>query len=198
MTYQTGAPLEHVTLSPTFRNAREVARLVDSGDLLLDPPYQRGRVWALDQKVALVRSWLLGVPTGVIILSDRGGKAWREANGDVYSTGEPVWACVDGQQRITAAREWFDDGFAAPASWFGAEYVESAEETSDGLYVRHGGLTVTGQRKVANSRALFQVAEFRTAATVADEAAIYLLVNGGGTPQTDADMANAERVAKGG
>jgi hypothetical protein len=32
--------------------------------------------------------------------------------------------------------------------------------------------------------------------TVQEEAAIYLLVNGGGTPQTDADMNNAARVKK--
>jgi hypothetical protein len=31
--------------------------------------------------------------------------------------------------------------------------------------------------------------------TVAEEAEIYLLVNGAGTPQTDADMANAARIA---
>jgi hypothetical protein len=193
---QTPVPLDHVTLSPSFRVARELVQLVDSGDLLLDPPYQRGRVWSLDQKIALIRSWLTGVPTGVIILSDRSGRKWAETNGDVYEKGGAVWACVDGQQRITAAREWFADGFAVPASWFDPERVETTEEGDDGPYVRYSGLSVTGQRMMSNSRALLSVAEFRTAATVADEAEIYLLVNGGGTPQTDADMANATRVAK--
>lgn len=30
-----------------------------------------------------------------------------------------------------------------------------------------------------------------------EEAAVYVLVNGQGTPQADADMANAQRVAEG-
>lgn len=197
MTRQTTTPLEHVNLSPTFRAAREMANLVKDGHLTLNPPYQRGQVWTPDQKLALVRSWLTGVPTGVVILSDRSGRAWRQTHGDVYEGNEAIWACVDGQQRITTAMEWFDDEFAVPVSWFGDEFVESAEETEDGPYVRYSGLTVPGQRRMGNSRALLQVAEFRTAATVEEEAEIYLLVNGGGTPQADADMANAARIAQG-
>lgn len=196
MTRQTTTPLEHIILNPSFRPAREISRLVESGDLLLSPPYQRGLVWEYSQKVDLVESWLRGIPTGNVILSDRATGAWAKNNGDVYKTGEAIWACVDGQQRITTARQWFADEFAAPASWFGDEYVETTEETDDGLYVRYGGLTLVGQRRMT-MRAQLQVAEFRTAATVEDEARVYLLVNGGGTPQTSEDMANAARIAKG-
>jgi hypothetical protein len=39
------------------------------------------------------------------------------------------------------------------------------------------------------------VAETKDCATDADEDAFYLLVNGGGTPQAEADMANAARIA---
>ena len=43
-------------------------------------------------------------------------------------------------------------------------------------------------------RATLQIAEAKSCTNVADEASIYLLVNGGGTPQTDADLLNAEQV----
>ena len=52
--------------SASYRGqASEIARTFrDSFGLDLNPPYQRGRVWTTDQKIALVRSWLIGVPTG--------------------------------------------------------------------------------------------------------------------------------------
>jgi hypothetical protein len=77
---------------------------------------------------------------------------------------------------------------------FPSEHVASTEDTDDGPYVRYTGLTVPGQRLFAN-RALLMIAETKDCATEADEARFYLLVNGGGTQQTDADMANAARVA---
>ncbi|MFF1733710.1 hypothetical protein [Streptomyces sp. NPDC058247] len=49
-----------------------------------------------------------------------------------------------------------------------------------------------------DSRAMVQVGEDRTCTGIADEARVYLLVNGGGTAQTPQDMANARRVAEGG
>ncbi|WP_424892338.1 hypothetical protein [Streptomyces sp. XH2] len=82
-----------------------------------------------------------------------------------------------------------------PASWVDPKYVRTVEPTDDGPYVRHSGLTPVGQNMIT-SRAVFQVAEFATADTVAAEAAMYLLVNGGGTPQTDQDMAAARQVAE--
>lgn len=196
MTRQTAAPLTHISLNPSARQAREVVRTVTDGHTLLDPPYQRGSVWTEDQRVALIESWLRGLPAGVLILSDRGTEEWRKANPgrDPYETGEAFWAVIDGKQRLTTALLWFNGELAVPMSWFPAEHVAETEETNDGTYVRYTGLTVPGQRIFAN-RALFMVAETKACATEADEARFYLLVNGGGTQQTDADMANAARVA---
>lgn len=196
MTRQTTKPLEHINLNPSARQAREVARTVTDGHTLLDPPYQRGNVWTGDQRVALIESWLRGLPAGVLILSDRGTEAWRLANPglDPYEIGGAFWAVIDGKQRLTTALMWFNGELAVPASWFPAAHVEATEATDDGPYVRYTGLTAPGQRIFAN-RALFMVAETKACATEADEARFYLLVNGGGTQQTDADMANAARVA---
>ncbi|MFD7705668.1 DUF262 domain-containing protein [Streptomyces sp. NPDC059786] len=196
MTRQTAAPLEHLSLNAADRQAREIVRsFTESFGLDLNPPYQRGRVWTVDQQIALVRSWLTGTPTGVVIFNDRSTAEWKAANGyDPYERDEPVYACIDGQQRISAAHAWFGDELPVPASWFEAEHILQTEDTDDGPYVRWSGLTLPRQRHFAN-RAHLTVATARVA-TVQEEAAIYLLVNGGGTPQTEADMDNARRVAE--
>lgn len=195
MTRQTAAPLEHLSLNAADRQAREIVRsFSESFGLDLNPPYQRGRVWTEDQKIALIRSWLTGTPTGVVIFNDRSTPEWKAANGyDPTERGEPVYACIDGQQRVSAAHAWFAGELAVPASWFEPEHVVQTEDTDDGPYVRWTGLTLPRQRHFAN-RAHLTVATARVA-TVQEEAAIYLLVNGGGTPQTQADMNNAARVA---
>jgi len=193
VTRQTPAPLEHTHLASTLRQARELARNIVRGDIDIDPPYQRGQVWTEDQRVALVRSWLLGLPTGVVILSDRAHSQWAGPDLDVDGF---VWAVVDGKQRLSAAVAWFDDGFGVPASWIAPELIDQIEDTDDGPYLRFSGLTAPGRRWFTN-RALFAVAEFRSATTTRDEAEIYLLVNGGGTMQTQADMQRAFDYATG-
>lgn len=195
MTRQTDTPFDHISLNPTYRAAKGLVDLIADGSMLLNPPYQRGSVWTEDQRIALVESWLRGLPPGVVILADRGTELWRKANGaDVYETGKGIWAVVDGKQRLTTAIEWFAGRFAIPASWLRPEFVGATEATDDGPYIRYTGLTDVGRRFMENYCSLL-VAETKDCATEADEAAFYLLVNGGGTPQTDADMANAARVA---
>lgn len=198
MTRQTSAPLVHANLGATYRRAQEIARTYaqDLG-LDLEPPYQRGDVWTLDQRIALVRSWLTGVPTGTVLLADRCTDAWRDAHDgkSPLDNGDPMYAVIDGKQRITTALMWFSSELLIPASWVDPSYIERAEDTADGPYVRHNGLTKVGRNMLVN-RALIQVAEAQPA-TIEEEAAIYLLVNGGGTPQSDADMANAQHVATG-
>lgn len=197
MTRQTAAPFDHISLNPTYQSARYLAQRIDDGQLTLDPPYQRGPVWTGDQRVALVQTWLRGLPPGVVILADRGNGAWIAANPgrDPYVTGEPLWACVDGKQRLTTAVMWFGSRFAVPASWLPADYVATTEDTDDGPYVRYNGLTPMGERFIDRYCSLL-VAETKECATEAEEAEFYLLVNGGGTPQSAADMANAARVAR--
>lgn len=147
-----------------------------------------------DQQIALIRSWLLGLHTGVVILSDRANPNWQAISGDVFKHDQALWAVVDGKQRLTTAAAWFSSALAVPASWFDAELVSETETTDDGEYVRFNGLTAAGQRKFGN-RALFSLAEFKTASSIHDEAEVYLLVNGGGTPQADTDMQRARDVA---
>lgn len=197
MTRQTAAPLDHTSLNPSYQSAAWLARRVTEGEIDANPPYQRGSVWTEDQRIALVQTWLRGLPAGVVILADRCNAAWRAANSghDPYDTGKGIWAIVDGKQRLTTAVMWFGSEFAIPASWLPADHIETTEDTDDGPYVRYDGLTPKGQRFMERYCSLL-VAETRDCATEADEAAFYLLVNGGGTPQTGADMANAARIAQ--
>jgi hypothetical protein len=193
VTRQIAEPFDHVSLSPSFQSARWLARRIVDGEIDANPPYQRGSVWTEDQRIALVQTWMRGLPAGVVILADRGNGAWT--GNDPWQTGQGMWAVVDGKQRLTTAVMWFGSEFAIPASWLPVDHVETTEGTADGPYVRHNGLTLKGQRFMERYCSLL-VAETKDCATEADEAAFYVLVNGGGTPQTDADMANAERVAK--
>lgn len=193
-TRQTAAPLLDRSLAVESRLAREVARLVEDGSMIVDPPYQRGAVWSEDQKVALVKSWLEGVPVPAIIVNDRGTGAWRQANGtSPMDTDEPIYAVVDGRQRCETAVDWFRGDLAVPASWFSPDDVVETVETDDGPYVTHLGLSRRGQTVMA-FKAKLPMASAQLA-TVEEEASMYLLTNGGGTAQTEADMANAARIA---
>ncbi len=190
-TRQTPAPLEHMTLGATNRFAESFyARRVREGDMLLDTPYQRGSVWTLDQNIALICSWLRGLPIPAVIINDRAAAGW-DCEADDFAT----YAVIDGKQRILTAISWFSSWFAVPASWFPAEHVERTEETADGPYVRYSGLTRSGQLRMEN-RCVLPCAEARLPSVEA-EAEVYLLVNGGGTPQTAQDMAKATEVAGG-
>lgn len=191
MTRQTTAPLEHISLGATNRFVEFFVRTVERGDMILDAPYQRGDVWTPDQQIALVRSWLMGIPVPAVIINDRTSPWWSEANPDAELGS--AYAVIDGKQRILAGIAWLSGGLAVPASWFPAEHVETTEDTDDGSYVRYTGLTRVGQR-FSENRATLPCAEGKLP-TVRAEAEVYCLVNGGGTPQSEADMANADRVA---
>jgi hypothetical protein len=196
MTFQTDAPLEHRSLGATNRFAEFFVRNVQSGHMLLDPPYQRGDVWTIEQRMGLVRSWLQGVPIPAVIINDRCSPTWFAANPQDRANPVYAYAVIDGRQRIQTAIDWFAGELLVPVSWFPVKHVETTEQTSDGPYVRYTGLTQVGQR-FAENHCVLPCAEGRVA-TVEQEAEIYLLVNGAGTPQTQADLDRAARVADGG
>lgn len=195
MTYQTSEPLRDWRLSGS--GDREARGLVEShwADLDLNPPYQRGAVWTTEQQIMLIRSWLMGIVIPSITLNERTGIAWKAADGgkDAYDLGAPPWGVIDGKQRLETAWRWFNDELLVPASWFPAEDINFTHGTNDGEYVRYRGLTRSGQLHVGH-QFRFPVV-IANVPTIEDEAAIYLLVNGAGTAQTEADLARAASVA---
>lgn len=179
-------------MQASSRSARELARIFSNGeDGDIAPEYQRGSVWTDEQRIGLVRSWLMGVPIPAVVINDRIFGPWpSDRNGPL---GGYAYAVIDGKQRIETAIAWFNGELAVPASWFASEDVESTEETEDGSYVRYTGLVIAEQRHQGTS---FQLPAVEAkVARLEEEAEIYLLVNGAGTPQSEESMANAQRVA---
>ena len=148
-----------------------------------DAPYQRGSVWTEAQRVALIKSLLMGLPIGSVVLNNRG-----------FSS-EKLYSVVDGKQRIQAIRAFFKGEFAVPAEWFDSEGVLDSFTDADGIEkVYFNGLGKIHQHKFENSS--FPALEAHVK-TVAEEAEIFMLINSAGTAQTEADLANAAAIAKG-
>jgi Protein of unknown function DUF262 len=196
MTRQTTAPLKRLPINASSMPLTILVEYVENGRIDLSPPYQRGDVWNEDQRIALVYSWLCGATVPSITLNDRSGQVWTDmAAFDIEKTDRGIWAVIDGRQRLMTAIMWTRGEFAVPASWFPADEIMVTEDTDDGPYVRHTGLSERGQNRGTNRTVMpVGIGEF---ASVRAEAQIYLLLNGGGTPQTEADMDNATRVAEG-
>jgi hypothetical protein len=195
MTRQTKDVLSRLPMSTSNRQARWLVHQVEVGDLDINPPYQRGDVWTEDQCQALIRSLLSGVPIPTLIINDRDGRWWTDTNAfdPSASSGHGSYAVVDGKQRLLCLKAWFDGDLPVPASWISPAQIDQTEDTDDGPYVRFTGLNDLG-RRVVGERLLIPIGEC-SASTLRAEAEIYLLVNGGGTPQSDADMDNAYRIA---
>lgn len=187
---QTSAPLHGHNFDAHPRTAWALVALVDDGELVLDAPYQRGSVWTTDQRRALIRSFLMGVPIPSLVLNDRGNPDWREAN-----SAEQVYVVVDGKQRIEATLAWFRGELDVPASWFPAEQVASTHMTTDGAYVSFDELTKPGQ--VYLKRGFTFPWAVAKVATLAEEAEIFVLINGAGTAQSQDTMDAAAAIASG-
>lgn len=191
---QTARPIEHLSLTATFRSVRGLADLIASGLMTADPPYQRKSTWTPRQQAALVESWLAGTPIASVIINDRDNSGWIQHNGPLGDG--PWYAVIDGKQRIEAGAAWLGGALAVPASWFPGADVDRTEQTSDGPYVRYPWLSKAARTHFAVSVGQLPVATAKVA-TVQAEAEIYLRVNSAGTAQTAEDLERAARVARG-
>jgi hypothetical protein len=187
-TFQTSEPVNELRMNISARTWSDLVHQVQNGDTTYDLPYQRGAVWTNEQRMLLVYSVLSGTPIPALIVNERPQSMWFDADRNQL----PIYAVIDGQQRLTTMRMFMEDDLLVPASWFRPEMVETVEATEDGPYVRYSGLTRRQQRFLENTPAPVAVASLTS---VADEAAVYLRVNGSGTPQSDEDMARAAAVA---
>lgn len=187
-TFQTTEPVHEMRMSVAARTWSDLVHQVQNGDTTYDLPYQRAAVWSYEQRIMLIYSILAGTPIPALIINARPENMWFDADGNKL----PIYAVIDGQQRLTTVRMFLEGALMVPASWFDAEYVEEIEDTDDGPYVRYTGLARRQQRFFSNTAAA--VAEARLP-SVPEEASVYLRVNGSGTPQSDEDIARAGRVA---
>lgn len=147
----------------------------DGGDMFdLDTPYQRGSVWDEPRRQALIRSMLMGLPVGSVIVNRRGLNAQK------------AYAVVDGKQRIETLRAFENDEFAVPRHWFEERDLE--EPDSSDPDVRFSGLSLIGRRRWENKP--FSTLE-ASVKTIGAEAEIFRLINTGGVDQTPEDLAKA-------
>ncbi len=194
MTYQTTQPVEDFRKDTKTTPFVEFVHMARDGWLDVKPPYQRDDVWTYPQRIGLIRSLLSGIPVPAIITNDRTSPWWAGEKPNVEA-GRALIAVIDGKQRIETMRQWFAGELPVPASWFPAEEIEATEDTRDGAYVRFTGLTPRMQR---GTKFTWTVPCTEAKVTsIAEEAGIFMLVNGAGTPQTDADMTRARAVAEG-
>lgn len=178
----------------------------DSFDL--DAPYQRGSVWTLDQRRNLIKSLYMGLPIGVVIVS-------------YVASHNPEYRIVDGKQRIETIRMFACGKFSIPFMWLRSE--DRPIWDTDILWTGVNTQEVFWTQLTERCRRRFDMGtsvpalEFkpemewlgrddkgngiwrqRTDEEILRvEAELYGLVNGGGTAQTDADMARAASVAVG-
>ena len=90
-----------IQLSQRMYSISDVARLLKSGEMQIQPKYQRRRTaWPLSAKTALIDTILSNFPILPIYLrdyKDPSGKRRKEI--------------IDGQQRISTIREYYNDEF---------------------------------------------------------------------------------------
>lgn len=186
MTRQLRFPIDNLSLTPYNRMAVDIYHQIKKGQVLLDPPYQRGSVWTTDQRLDLMYSFLSGYPTGAILLNDRMRGGWGH---------QVAYAVVDGRQRLETIVAWFDGRLAIPASWIERKRQRAGRvfaDYGDGPYVDISDLTENGALMVESRMALATVVAHVD--RIEGEAEIYRLVNTGGTQQTAADLNRAAEV----
>lgn len=184
--------LPEYRLNPSNRNARDIVRhMIPQTDM--DPEYQRGHVWTVEQRQELIKSWIMGVPMGAVIFNLRDNEGWRKNVGDVYADGAKIWAVVDGKQRIETARQWFDSELPVPAEWFDPEDLEATKYGISTDLVTYEMLSLPRQRFQGHG---FQLPTVEAQLpTLEAEVELFLLVNGGGTAQESEVMERARKLA---
>lgn len=143
-----------------------------SRDYILDPAYQRGSVWTLEQRQNLILSILQGLPIGALFLNDR----------DIAN-----YAVVDGKQRIETLQMFAAGEFSISAEWVGmdgAKRVESNEDIAGAGLVTYGDLPESIRRRIDNFAVATYETRFRGTSVERYEQELELFnrVNFGGTP----------------
>jgi hypothetical protein len=201
----TSGPLPKISLSTANWT---VGHWLDVNHYDLDAPYQRGSVWTDDQRRNLMKSLFIGLPVGAVTVSKL---PWRDHLPDTQKS----YRIVDGKQRIEAVRAFANNEFNVPASWFRPDALSPDAVASGKTDVTWDDLAVVTRRKFGTSMPL-PASEFNAETEylgrdkvtgdwvtrrrsdeeiLQAEAELYGLLNGGGTPQTDEDMARARAVA---
>ena len=155
---------------------------LEKDDVDISQDYQRGLVWTGEQKVNLIRSVLMGIPIGNLIVNDR---HLARNYASVFGTAKG-FSLIDGKQRLTALAEFMQDGFAVPGAWFDAADVNGDwDGVSDVLFSQFSPVM---RRYVVNTTIGVSHCHL---GSVEEERGLYLQVNTGGTAHTEEEMNQA-------
>lgn len=184
----TSSPIEEFVVS---------GRSEDS--LILDAPYQRGSVWSEERQRNLLRSLLMKLPIGAVVISR------------LPMDEEKCDRVVDGKQRIEAIRAFVDGDLQIPSDWVHNRWLP---EGWDAPTAGYSDFTTEGQRRFkGRSLPVIRFDPTKDSTRQPDgswahrdrdagemlraEAELYGLINFGGVAQTEEDAARAAGVAQG-
>lgn len=193
----------------------------DEDHLDLDAPYQRESVWTLDQRRALIKSMIMGLPIGAVVIANLG-----------YEN-EKFQRVIDGKQRIETLRAFEAGEFTVPQDWFEDDEIEHRDPHNETVW---SDLSLLGRRHFEDRP--FPSMEFESTyyhvrvdrldphkdcggkgcgkpecddgqvltrydtvnrtpeEMIQAEAEIFMLLNGGGTDQTAEHMAAVAEMAR--
>lgn len=184
---RTSAPLPEIHLSSMRYCAMNYTDPDIGSKYDLNPPYQRGAVWTEQQRRDLMQSFLSGIPIGAVIVNQRS----YDTAENIRVFGTPnIYAVIDGKQRIETIQAFHRGDFGVPADWWEDQSIDPNRVSADGT-VTYDDLTDYGQRRFDMFPIPTEVASVKS---LRAEAAIFRLVNTGGTEQTDDDIARAAAI----
>lgn len=189
---KTGLPKTKLANSSLTTRALYHLAVVEPSELDLNPPYQRGDVWTIEQQRNLIRSFISGIPVPAIILNDRHAVEFRDFDGGL----DTRYGVIDGKQRIIAIMKWFSGELDVPAVWFSEDMLPPKTKITEDTMVTHDQLSRPGQLICATD---FTIAVAEGQMTdMAQEAEVFSLVNRAGTAMTMGDLERAYRVQESG
>lgn len=173
-------PLERLGLDALNRSVSYYINRDNGETLNLNAEYQRGSIWDEQRQRNLVRSVLLEIPIGAIVINRRP---------DVMED----YVVIDGKQRIEALRAFADSKFPIPSTWLRPDFIDQTEEVLGWPVpgIRYANTTLTFKR-IFGQRGMSSVEAMVT--TVAAEAEIFRLINSGGIVQTEETLAAAAAI----
>lgn len=94
--YEIPNEVRKITTQAYDKSVSDIVRMMEEGDIRLDPDYQRNYVWDNKKSSLLIESIILNVPIPVIYVSQEK---------------DDTWSVIDGLQRLYSLKRFFDGKF---------------------------------------------------------------------------------------
>ena len=94
--YEIPQEVRKITTQAYDKSVSDIVRMIEDGEIRLDPDYQRNYVWDNKKSSLLIESIILNVPIPVIYVSQEK---------------DDTWSVIDGLQRLYSLKRFFDGKF---------------------------------------------------------------------------------------